>query len=615
MGLSVSLANALTGMLTSQSGLEVLSRNVANAGTPGYHKQSLTIDERFTGVSSYVREAGVERAFTAALEAQAQTETGRMGYADVRADFLSRLELYLGMPGDANSIDMRLADFQSALQALTTSPDDYATRAQVLAQAQGMAETLNSLSTNVQTMRREAEGQIADAVGNLNQSLSSLERINGQLADTTRDGGSRAALMDERDRLVTSISELIDVRAQYGGDGRVALFTRSGIGLIDEKASQFVFSSGGNLSPNSLYSPDDAANGVGTLALRTPAGFEIDLIDNRVLNSGRLAALVELRDDTLVAAQGQLDEIAAGLALAMSTVETDGTAVSSGGADGFEVDLAALQAGNDFVVSYTEGGTDKIVRVVRVDDPAKLPMDQTGSDGVRTIGLDFSGGIGAVAAALDAALGAAVTVSNPAGTTIRILDDGAAGTTDITSLVGRATATGTQGEGLGVSLFVDSDGSAFTDSLDGATQKLGFASRIRINSAVASDNTLLVKYATDTPLGESARPDYLADRLASLSFQASEASGFTQGNFVLSGTVRQFVEQMFNHQGNAIAAAKQSYDAQSSTMEALAQRAERDHGVNIDEEMARLIELQNAYAANARVVSIARDLIEQLMSI
>lgn len=615
MGLSVSLANALTGMLTSQSGLEVLSRNVANAGTPGYHKQSLNIDERFTGVSSYVREAGVQRAFAAALEAQTHAETGRMGYVDVRADFLARLELYLGMPGEANSLDMRLSDFQSALQGLSASPEDYATRTQVLAQAQAMADTLNSLSGTVQTMRRETEGQIADAVGNLNQFLGSLERVNAQLADTTRDGGSRAALMDERDRLVVRISELIDVRAQYGGDGRVALFTRSGIGLVDAKASEFVFTSGGNLSPNALYSLDDALNGVGTLSLKTPAGFEIDLIDNRVLNSGRLAALVELRDDTLVAVQAQLDEIAAGLALAMSTVETEGTAVSSGGADGFEVDLGASQPGNDFVLTYTEGGTDKTVRVVRVDDPAKLPMDITGPDGVRTIGLDFSGGIGAVATALDTALGAAVAVSSPAGTTIRILDDGAAGTTDITSLVARSTATGTQGEGLGLSLFIDSSGSAFTDSLDGATQKLGFAARITLNPVVVGDNTLLVKFTTDIPLGESARPDYLAQRLATLSFQASEASGFAQGDFVPSGTVRQFVEQMLNHQGNAIAAAKEGHAAQTNAMESLALRAEQDYGVNIDEEMARLIELQNAYAANARVVSIARELIEMLMAI
>jgi flagellar hook-associated protein 1 FlgK len=43
MGLSVSLSNALSGMHATQRGLEVLSRNVSNAGTPGYHKQSVAV--------------------------------------------------------------------------------------------------------------------------------------------------------------------------------------------------------------------------------------------------------------------------------------------------------------------------------------------------------------------------------------------------------------------------------------------------------------------------------------------------------------------------------------------------------------------------------------------
>ena len=40
-----------------------------------------------------------------------------------------------------------------------------------------------------------------------------------------------------------------------------------------------------------------------------------------------------------------------------------------------------------------------------------------------------------------------------------------------------------------------------------------------------------------------------------------------------------------------------------------------EYGVDIDEEMARLIELQNAYAASARVISIAQELIDALMRI
>ena len=38
-------------------------------------------------------------------------------------------------------------------------------------------------------------------------------------------------------------------------------------------------------------------------------------------------------------------------------------------------------------------------------------------------------------------------------------------------------------------------------------------------------------------------------------------------------------------------------------------------GVNIDQEMANLLQLQNSYAANARIMSALRDMIEALMRI
>jgi flagellar hook-associated protein 1 FlgK len=50
-------------------------------------------------------------------------------------------------------------------------------------------------------------------------------------------------------------------------------------------------------------------------------------------------------------------------------------------------------------------------------------------------------------------------------------------------------------------------------------------------------------------------------------------------------------------------------------MDALNQRMNSEYAVNVDEEMARLMELQNAYAANARVISVVQDLLNRLMDV
>ncbi|MCF4098834.1 flagellar hook-associated protein FlgK [Maritalea mediterranea] len=614
MGLSVTLSNALSGMDVNQRSLDIVSRNVANAGTPGYHRQSVELVDGFRGSSASVHVAKIQRAYVQALETQTQRETSLMGALDVRAEYMGRLELLLGKPGDINSMDTQLSNLKSALETLATSPEDFVGRADVVDRAQTMAESLNFLSRSVQGMRQETESQMTVHVANLNQDLATLAKINQELMDTTKVDDTRLGILDERDRLLAEMSELVDIHVQYNDNGTINVATKTGIGLLDgEKFSTFQFENAGSLSPTSLYNVDPVESGVGSLKIVTPANLGIDVVAHDVLTSGRLSALLDLRDNRLVTAQDQLDEIAAGLAQAMSTIDTDGTAVSAAGAEGLEADLSNMLPGNSFTVTYEVGGAQQKVRVVRVDDASKLPMDSTDENGLRTIGLDFSGGIGAVASSLDSALGAAVTVSNPSGSVLRIMDDGASNTSDIHSMLVQTTATGTQNQGLGMSLFVDSSG-AFTNSLDGTPQKRGFALRIGVNQDVVADNTLLVKHSTSpaTPIGDADRPNYLIDRLGSMTFRA-ESAAQGQGAFRLNGNVEEIVRQTLNYQGNEISTTKQAHAHQGKLIETLEMRAEDAYGVDIDKEMGKLLQLQNAYSANARVMTIVQELLDRLM--
>ena len=379
--------------------------------------------------------------------------------------------------------------------------------------------------------------------------------------------------------------------------------------------SIFEFDRAGNLSANSLFDLDDAENGVGVLTLRTSSGLGLDLVEQGILRSGALGALVELRDETLTQFQGQIDEIAANLAMSFSTIQTAGTPVTVGAAAGFEVDLADMQAGNSFLLNYTEAGNDLQVRVVRVDDPSVLPLDYNDANGIRVVGIDFSTGMGDVATDLSAILGPGLAISNPSGDVLRIVDDGVAGTTDIASMTASTTVTASQGAGLALNLFVDSGNSAFTNSLDGGLQRRGFAGRISINSEILADNTLLVQHTAGGSLGDPSRVDFFLDQLENSQFTSDTTASPELGGYRLNGNVQDFVSQILNFQGNSVLKAQNDLQTQQLTMDTLDQRFEQEYGVNIDEEMARLMELQNAYAANARVVSIVQELLQTLMQI
>ena len=473
-----------------------------------------------------------------------------------------------------------------------------------------MVETLNRLSNTIQGMRQETEGQIATDVHNLNGMLSSLSEVNMRMLDLGMTDTARATLLDQRDRLVSSVAEMVDVRADYRPDGTVSLMTRSGVGLIDNGVSTFKFESAGNLSANSTFDADPAKTKVGKLTLTTPSGLTIDLVTQGVIQGGELGGLITLRDKTLVEAQDQLDEIASGLAQAFSTVKKPGTAVTSGAATGFDLDLTGIQPGNDAIFTYSEGGVDKRVRLVNTTEP----LDYFDASGQRVIGLDLSGNSATAATTLSGKIPGLAITSTGAGN-LRILDDGATGNTDVKSAVARPTSSALQGAGLGFNLFVDQGNAAFTNNLDtNPPQKQGFASRIAINTAVLADNRLLVQSEVGGTLGSADRANYVVAQLADMKFVSGGNPAENSGKFQLSGNLGELITQTLGFQGASINAAKTKSDDRQLTLDTVVDQMDSEYGVNVDEEMARLMELQNAYAANARIVSVVKELLDALFA-
>ena len=126
---------------------------------------------------------------------------------------------------------------------------------------------------------------------------------------------------------------------------------------------------------------------------------------------------------------------------------------------------------------------------------------------------------------------------------------------------------------------------------------------------------LLVKTTPTGSLGDATRPDYILNQLQTMSFASAQTGSSDLSSFRLGGTVSDLISQTMDYTGNVAAAAISDDDTQQLTMETITQRLESEYGVNVDEEMARLMELQNAYAANSRVISVVQDLLQRLMDI
>jgi len=619
MSLTQALSVAISGLKVTQSSLALVASNVANAGTPGYVRKTINqVALAGNGTGTSVRVSAIQRELDTYVQRQLRVENSGASYADTRAQMFQQLQDVYGQPGSGNTLETVYNNFTTALQSLSTSPDDPSARSAVISAAQLLTQQLNQTSDSIQGLRGNAELGIAGAVTKANEAMSQIATLNLKIATSAQSDGTAATLMDQRDAYVDQLSQLMDINVVKTGDNQISIFTNSGVQLVGTNASQISFDAQGTMTAAAQWNADPSQRGVGTLMLTSPNGNSVDLIQSNAVCSGQIAAFLQMRDQDLVQAQNQLDALASAMAKALSDKTTTGSTATSGLQNGFDVDIGSLQAGNTITINYTDGltQTPHTITLVRVDDPSALPLSDgaTSTPNDEVLGIDFSGGIGSVYGQINAAIASTgMVASNPIGTTLRILDDGAGNIVDVNSLSTTVTETSLTGGGSEMPFFTDGP-QVYTGAINGLhAQSLGLAGRIAVNSALVADSSKLVVYQTGTAAGDSTRPDFIYRQLVDSTRLFSPDTGIGTASAPFSGTLTTYLRQVISQQGEAAAAAANLKQGQDVVLNSLQQRFNDSSSVNVDQEMANLLTLQNSYAANARVLSTVKDMFDILL--
>ena len=616
MSLSQALSTAVSGLRATQTGLALVSDNIANQETPGYIRKTPVVTQNVTGGVSV---DAINRELDQYIQRQLRGESSGSSYANLRAQFYSRLQSIYGVPGSTAALESMLGDFTASLQTLATSPDSAAARGQVLNTAQALTQQLQSSSAAIQGLRSDAEQGLSDVVQRATQAIQRIVQINRQIG-VSNDAGT-AGLLDERDRNIDELSQLMDITVVPGQNNQVTVYTGSGIQLAGVTASVLGFDGRSSLDAMSHWDSDPTKRSVGTLTLTGSTGNSVDLIADHSIRSGQIKAYLEMRDNTLVQAQAQLDQIAAGLARSLSDKTVSSTAVT-GTPAGFDLDITGLLAGNSISVNYTDNatGTTRTLTLMRVDDPAALPLSNnvTLDPNDKVVGIDFSGGMSSILTQINAALsGTSLTASTTGGNTLRILDDGSANRVDLNSLTATQTVTSFTGGTPELPFFLDANKPYSGAITSGGPQSVGLAGRLVVNPNLIADPSKLVIYQTSpqTPAGDPTRANFILDRISNspLTFPPDAGIGSTAAPY--SGSLPAYLRQMLSQQGEAADSASRLKDGQAVVYNSLKARFDDISGVNVDQEMANLLNLQNAYAANARVATTVKEMLETLMNI
>jgi len=383
MSLGQALATAMSGLRVTQASLALVSSNVANAESPGYVRKTLN---QITGVTgdygSSVRINGVNRELDQYLQTQIRTESSGAAFADVRATYLANLQSVYGNPDSTGTIEDAFNKLTTAVQGLSTSPDSASARIGVVNAAQALAQQLNATTQGIQNLRANAETGINDSINVANNALKQIALINNQLQNNGRTDAATASLLDQRDQYIDQMSQLMDIRVVTNNLNQVTLFTNSGVQLVGTEAARLAFNPQGTVTPNTLYDPDPLKSNLGTIIIDFPRGGSYDMVATSSIRSGKLAAYLELRDNSLVKAQAQIDQFAASMSSALSDQTTAGVAAPASVLPqaGFDIDLAGLQAGNVAHITYKDniGPTETVFPLVK-DGTIDLYGEYTGT--------------------------------------------------------------------------------------------------------------------------------------------------------------------------------------------------------------------------------------------
>lgn len=203
--------------------LNVTGQNIANVNTEGYRKRSADLTEvsgsqsELTSITSQiglgVNLGEVRRAYNVFLASSSNSSESRFQSSQTFVESMERLENAI-LPGEGD-LSSQITEFFRTLSDVEASPGDLAPRAAAIEQGNGLANAFNVTAFVLRDLETQISGTIDQEVNEVNRLVESLASVNGKLRSSNLGASPPNALMDERDRLISEISQKVRITVNY----------------------------------------------------------------------------------------------------------------------------------------------------------------------------------------------------------------------------------------------------------------------------------------------------------------------------------------------------------------------------------------------------------------
>ncbi len=308
-GISVSALQAF------QQAINVTSNNIANASTPGYDVESANLTEALpqsngaATVGAGVIVTGISRAYSQAAANQLNTSQSSLGQLNALQNYSSQIDNLFGTT--VGGLSTSLQSFYSAFSNVANNPTSTASRQALLGQAQAVATSFQNASSELNSLNTDVNSRITADVQQINSIASAISTLNQQIVVGTAQDGNQPPneLMDQRDQLVSNLSQLVGITTTTDPDGALNVFVGNGQPLVLQGQTTQLTTVPNQFNASQLEISTSTANG--------------NVISGNI-TSGDLGGLLAARTQVINPALGQLGQVATAFSQTVNSQQGDG---------------------------------------------------------------------------------------------------------------------------------------------------------------------------------------------------------------------------------------------------------------------------------------------------
>jgi len=573
-------------LYAAQMALEVTSHNVANANTVGYSKQNLRVQANYPittspgQIGTGVRAAEIIRQYDEFVNKQVTLKTSEYEYWKAQYSAMQEIESIFNESAESG-LNYLLGEFWNAWSDLANNPDGIPERDALIAKSENLVQAIKDIDYNLRSYQRYLNTAIQGGVETVNGLVSQIADLNNQITSIEIDGVVNANdLRDTRDNLLLELSSLVDISYyEEAQTGQVMVYILGGTPLVLGTSSF------------SLSYERNSVTGNTDVLWQDGSGRRVNITDR--LDGGKIAGLIAARDtnidgyiNSLNTLTGELifqvnDFHSLGVGLESVSSMTGTETILGGGATA----LDATDANGNYLYAFGRHYQACGFDIVTFDATGNVA-----SSGTVTLAAGAS--VNDLIAAINLS-GADVTASIDADNHLRIVAN--AGTF--------AISDSSLGDSNNHALAILGVNSFFTWSASDGD----FTETIGVNSYLARNSALIAGGKLDSNNRVAEGDNRTALAIFGLQDSVLDMDGT---NTTLDAYYSSLVSIVGVHSQNAQMNAKYN----ETLLTEYTSRKESISGVNLDEEMALLLQFQRAFQAASKLITTADEMLQTLLS-